>query len=394
MNHATTTIPRQDADRLPVSGLLALAMAAFITLLTEILPAGLLSSIATGLNVSESLAGQFITAYAVGAFVAAIPMTLLTQGLRRRPLLLSAICGFALVNLVTALSDNYTVSLVARFCAGVFGGVVWSLLAGYAVRISPSHLAGRAIALTGAGGTIALVLGVPLGAVLGRLIGWQGAFGLMSGLALLLAAWVLAIVPDYPGQSRERRQTLGSVFLKRGIRAVLFVVFSFVIAHNIFYIYIEPLLQPAGLSAQVDLVLFVFGLGSIAGLWCVGLLVDRHVRRLGVVNIAIFALAALLLGLWAATPWMVYLAAAIWGVAVGGFSTITQTALARFAGDGIDVAQSMYTTGWNTAVAIGGVVGGILLDRAGSGAFAWTVLAVLAACLSGVVFGMNRAFKP
>ncbi|UTY60945.1 MFS transporter [Massilia sp. erpn] len=368
-------------------------MAAFITLLTEILPAGLLSSIATGLNVSESLAGQFITAYAVGAFAAAIPMTLLTQGLRRRPLLLSAICGFALVNLVTALSDNYTVSLVARFCAGVFGGVVWSLLAGYAVRISPSHLAGRAIALTGAGGTLALVLGVPLGAVLGRLIGWQGAFGLMSGLALLLAAWVLAIVPDYPGQSRERRQTLGSVFLKRGIRAVLFVVFSFVIAHNIFYIYIEPLLQPAGLSAKVDLVLFVFGLGSIAGLWCVGLLVDRHVRRLGVINIGIFALAALLLGLWAATPWMVYLAAAIWGVAVGGFSTITQTALARFAGDGIDVAQSMYTTGWNTAVAIGGVVGGILLDRAGSGAFAWTVLAILAACLSGVVFGMNRAFK-
>ncbi|UMR28897.1 MFS transporter [Massilia sp. MB5] len=393
MNHVTTAIPQRDADRLPVSGLLALAMAAFITLLTEILPAGLLSSIATGLKVSESLAGQFITAYAVGAFAAAIPMTLLTQGLRRRPLLLSAICGFALVNLVTALSDNYTVSLVARFCAGVFGGVVWSLLAGYAVRISPSHLAGRAIALTGAGGTLALVLGVPLGAVLGRLIGWQGAFGLMSGLALLLAAWVLAIVPDYPGQSRERRQTLGSVFLKRGIRAVLFVVFSFVVAHNILYIYIEPLLQPAGLSAQVDLVLFVFGLGSIAGLWCVGLLVDRHVRRLGVINIAIFALAALLLGLWAAAPWMVYLAAAIWGVAVGGFATITQTALARFAGDGIDVAQSMYTTGWNTAVAIGGVVGGILLDRAGSGAFAWTVLAILAACLSGVVFGMNRAFK-
>ena len=66
-------------------GLLALAMAAFITLLTEIMPAGVLSSIAGDLKVSESLAGQFITAYAVGALVAAIPLTALTQGMRRRP---------------------------------------------------------------------------------------------------------------------------------------------------------------------------------------------------------------------------------------------------------------------------------------------------------------------
>lgn len=130
-------------------GLLALAMAAFITLLTEIMPAGLLSSIAQGLAVSEGLAGQFITAYAVGALVAAIPITYLTQGMRRRPLLLVAIGGFALVNLVTALSGHYGISLVARFIAGVFGGIVWSLLAGYAVRMSPARFSGRAIAISG-----------------------------------------------------------------------------------------------------------------------------------------------------------------------------------------------------------------------------------------------------
>ena len=90
MNHTTSSVSRPNAERLPLGGLLALAMAAFITLLTEIMPAGLLSSIAEGLNVSESLAGQFITAYAVGALVAAIPVTTLTQGMRRRPLLLAA----------------------------------------------------------------------------------------------------------------------------------------------------------------------------------------------------------------------------------------------------------------------------------------------------------------
>lgn len=387
----TTSNAVGGAERLPLGALLALSMAAFVTLLTEIMPAGLLSSIAQGLNVSESLAGQFITAYAVGALVAAIPITTVTQGVRRRPLLLIAILGFAVVNLVTALSDSYGVSLIARFFAGVFGGIVWSLLAGYAVRMSPSHLSGRAIAISGAGATIALVLGVPLGTWLGRLIGWQGAFGLMTALALLLIVWIVVIVPDFSGQAKEERQGLSSVFLRAGIRSVLLVVFTFVVAHNIFYIYIEPFLAPSGLSSKVDIVLFVFGAGAIVGLWCVGAWVDRQLQWLAVASITVFAFASLLLGLWGDSPQIVYLSIMAWGFAFGGFATITQTALSRFAGDSVDVAQSVYTTGWNTAVAGGGVFGGILLERTGVASFAWIVIGILAISLLGTVFAMNKA---
>ncbi|MCL2897252.1 MFS transporter [Brenneria tiliae] len=391
MNETTRADLRNNSERLPLAGLLALAMAAFLTLLTEIMPAGMLSSIAQGLDVSESLAGQFITAYAAGALAAAIPVTKLTQGLRRRPLLLTAIFGFAVVNLITAISASYSLSLLTRFFAGVCGGIVWSLLAGYAVRMSPSHLSGRAIAISGAGATIALVLGVPLGALLGRAVGWQGAFGLMSALALLLILWVIAIVPDFPGQARERRQSLINIFLQRGIRSVLFVVFSFIVAHNIFYIYIEPFLALSGLSAQVDIVLFVFGLGAIIGLWFVGATVDRRLRLLAAASIVVFACAALLLGVWGSLPQMVYPSVLIWGLAFGGFATITQTALSRFAGESVDVAQSMYVTGWNMAVAAGGVAGGILLQRPGPASFAWVVIVILAAALLGTVFAMNRA---
>jgi hypothetical protein len=154
---------------LPLPGLLTLAMAAFITLMTEIMPAGLLVSMAKGLSISESTAGQFITAYACGALIAAIPVTAFTRGMRRQRLLVAAIAGSAVVNLITAVSGDYQISLGARFVAGVFGGVVWSLLAGYAVRMTPPHLHGRAIAISGAGATVALALGAPAGAWLGRI---------------------------------------------------------------------------------------------------------------------------------------------------------------------------------------------------------------------------------
>jgi predicted MFS family arabinose efflux permease len=393
MNQTTASALNKSAQRLPMGGLLALAMATFITLLTEIMPAGMLSSIAQGLNISESLAGQFITAYAVGALLAAIPVTTLTQGMNRRPLLLIAIFGFAVVNLVTALSDSYSISLGARFFAGIFGGLVWSLMTGYAVRMSPSHLSGRAIAVSGAGATIALVLGVPLGALLGRAIGWQGAFFLMTALALLLIVWIVAVVPDFPGQSKEQRQSLAAVFLKPGMPAVLFVVFTFIAAHNILYIYIEPFLEPSGLSANVDVVLFVFGLGSIAGLSFAGALVDRRLPILAVASIVIYAFAALLLGIWGDTPQMLYPSVAAWGLAVGGFATNSQTALSRLAGGSVDIAQSMLTTGWNTAVASGGILGGILLNSTGAASFPWVVIGCLTFSLLATVFAMNRALS-
>ena len=90
---------------------------------------------------------------------------------------------------------------------------------------------------------------------------------------------------------------------------------------------------------------------------------------------------------------MIYPIVIVWGLAVGGFATITQTALSRFAGNSVDVAQAMYTTGWNTAVAAGGVVGGVMLDRTGTGAFPLIALAILVFTFVGVLFAMNRALS-
>lgn len=157
----TDTAPGSHAAaKLPTSGLLALATAAFITILTEALPAGLLPQMSADLDVSPVLIGQLVTAYAVGSLLAAIPLTAATQGLHRRSLLLCTIAGFAVVNTVTALSTDYTLTLVARFMAGVSAGLLWALVAGYAARMAPEHLKGRAIAIAMVGTPLALSLGI------------------------------------------------------------------------------------------------------------------------------------------------------------------------------------------------------------------------------------------
>lgn len=377
----TTSSP----GRLPLGGLLALALASFITVLTEALPAGLLPGIAAVFDIPEALAGQMVTVYAAGSLLAAVPVTLATRGLRRRPLLLVSVAGFVLANGITAISGSFILTLVARFAAGVAAGVLWALLAGYAGRMAPDALRGRAIAIAMAGTPLALSLGVPAGTFLGGIIGWRASFALMSLGAALLMVWIRLGVPDFPGEPAGRRVPASRVLALPGVAGVLAVMMLYVLAHNLLYTYIAPLLALAGLGARVDLVLAVFGLAAILGIWATGLVVDRHLRRAMQLSLWGFVLSAILLAAGSDAA-VVVAAIGLWGLAFGGAATLFQTALARAAGPAADIAQSMLVTGWNLAIAGGGLVGGLLLDLRGPdvlGPVALVLLLPAAAILAG-----------
>lgn len=381
------------SDRLPWGGLLALSMAAFITIVTEALPAGLLPQISDGLDVGEAAAGQLVTIYAVGSLVAAIPLTIFTQGVRRRPLLLVAIAGFLAANTITAVSSSYGLTLVARFVAGVSAGLLWALAAGYAARMAPEHLKGRAIAIAMAGTPLALSLGVPVGTFLGTIVGWRTCFGLISGFTVILIFWILAKVPDFAGEPAGVRRSLKSVLVMPGIRPVLFVVLAFVLAHNILYTYIAPFLGAAAdMAERTDAVLLVFGVASLASIWIVGVLIDRRLRELTLASAVLFGLSTLALWIWGDVPSVIYGASAAWGLAFGGCATLFQTASAKTAGPAADLAQSMLVTTWNAAIAGGGLVGGVLFDLFGIGAFAPSVLILLIASFTVTLIARNHGF--
>ncbi|MBB4956002.1 putative MFS family arabinose efflux permease [Agrobacterium vitis] len=381
-----------ESGRFPLPALLALATAGFITILTEALPAGLLPQIGNGLSVSEALAGQLVTIYAIGSLVAAIPLTAATQGLRRKPLLLAAIIGFAVANTVTAVSGHYMLTMAARLIAGVSAGLLWALLAGYAARMVPDQMKGRAIAVAMVGTPLALSLGIPAGTFIGTAIGWRACFGLMSVLTLILIVWVTAKVPDFPGQTADKRHSLRNVFGMAGVRPVLFVTLAFVLAHNILYTYIAPFLAASGMGGRTDLALLVFGLTSLIGIWIVGAYIDRRLRALTLASTILFGLAALAFGICSGNSAAIYAAVAIWGLSFGGAATLFQTALAKTAGDAADVAQSMLVTAWNMAIAGGGIIGGLLLEKIGVSAFAPALLGLLVPTLIVALAARRNGF--
>ncbi|MGF7156636.1 MFS transporter [Novosphingobium gossypii] len=364
---------------LPTAALAGLAASGFLCIVTETLPAGLLPQIADGLRISEAFAGQLVAVYALGSLLAAIPLTSLTQGLRRRQVLLATIICFVVGNTLTAWAGSITVVLVARFVAGCAAGLAWGILAGYARGIVRPDQTGPAMALAMVGVPLALSLGVPLGTFLGGLVGWRGSFLTLSALSIVLIGWIIAKVPDAPGLTRDDRPSLHRVIATPGIVPILLVILTWMTAHNILYTYIAPFVTAA--SVRVDLVLLVFGVSSLAGIWIVGRLVDRMLRALVLLAIGTFAAVALLLTIIGEHGFVVYLAAVIWGLGFGGAGAMMQTASADAAGDGVDLAQAMVTTAWNLAIAAGGALGGALLTTGGT-----TLLPPAVAALAVIAF--------
>jgi predicted MFS family arabinose efflux permease len=387
-----TTASPAKGTALPWSGLLALSTAAFTAVLTELLPAGLLPRMAPALGVSEARVGFLVTGYAVASFLAAIPVTAALRALPRRPVLVAALLGFACANAVVALSSSYALTFGARLLAGVMGGTMWAMLAGYAARMVPVERRGRAIAIVLAGITLALSLGVPAGTALAGAVGWRTAFGMLAGLAVLVVVWLRLRVPDFPGELPGARVPLRGVAVLPGIPAVLSVTLFLLLGHQVMYTYVAPFAAHTGYG-RTDVVLLVFGVATVVGIWATGVLVDRWARSTLLGAMTLFVVVMCVLGLYGDSPAVLLTSVAVWGVAFGGAPTLIQTALVNASGpEHADVATSLQTTVYNAGIAGGSFTGGLTLSGMGAGALPWTALPLVAGALVTVVLGRRHAF--
>ncbi|MFK4228017.1 MFS transporter [Streptomyces sp. NPDC019890] len=389
--HASDTTSAADR-KMPMPALLALAVAVFITSLTETLPAGLLPAMSSSLHTSESATGQTVTIYALGTVLTTIPLTAATAGWSRKRLLLTVMAGFAVANTVTALSADYSLTLVARFIAGVAAGLAWALLVGYARRMVAPHQEGRAIAIAMAGIPVALSLGVPVGTFLGQVVSWQAAFLAMTALTVVLLVWITAVAPDYPGQKAEGKIPMRRTLHVPGVTPVLIVTLVFVLAHTLLYAYIASFLDHIGMGGQVDAALLVFGIACLISIWVVGAFINSYLRTLTIASTLLVGVAVAVMGAFSGSHALVYVAAALWGLGWGGVPTLMQTAAGQAGGEAADAAQAMLVTLWNVAMAGGGIAGGLLLEAVGADAFPWTVLVLLVPVLVIVLAARAHGF--
>ncbi|WP_166846787.1 MFS transporter [Isoptericola sp. BMS4] len=384
----TTTRTLRDA----AAGIAVLAVANFIAITTEVLPVGLLPQIARGVEVSESTAGLLVTVYAFVVAAFAVPLTLATRSLPRKPLLLVTVVVYAVSNLLVAVAPSYALVAAARTLGGLGHAVFFSVSIAYAARLVGPLYTGRALTLVTAGGTLGFVLGVPLSTSLGAAVGWRWSFAVVAGVCAataVLVAWLLPAVAVEPARPRDRaaaragRARLGIVV---GANTMLFG------GHYTVYTYISVLLLATGLSeGAVGPVLLVFGAVGLIGLWAAGRFLDRTPRALTLTAMAVIAAALVALALALPHAAGVLAAGGVWLSAFGAIPATFQAAALRTQGASPDVAGAFVNATSNFGIGLGAAVGAAVVAGAGPRDLALTGATIVAVALV-VVLAARRSF--
>ncbi|WP_425956613.1 MFS transporter [Xylanimonas sp. McL0601] len=390
---STTQTVRLSTTRRPYVGaaLFALSLGGFTIGTTEFATMGLLPQIGADLSVSDPVAGQAITAYALGVVVGAPLLTVAAARMSRKRLLLVLMGAYALANLVSAAAPTIGLLVAGRFLAGLPHGAFFGVGAAVGAAVAGPGKRGHAVSMMMTGLTVANVVGVPLSTFVGQQLGWRIAFLLIGVLGAATLAGLVAFVPhDGPVDSSVAREVRS---LRNGPLWIGFlsgaVGFGGMFA---VYSYVAPTMtKVAGLDPRhVPWVLAVFGVGMTVGTLLGGRLADRNV--LGTMIGGFVATGAALLLFALVGHWVVPAIAALFllGVTSQVLGLSMQTRLMDLSPHAQSLGAALCHSALNVGNASGAFFGGLVI-AAGWGylAPAWTGV-VLTALGLGLVLAFGR----
>ncbi|OZB93687.1 MFS transporter [Paenibacillus sp. XY044] len=389
-------------------GIYLLVLATFVTGTVELVVAGILDRIAQELHVSIGMTGLLVTVYSL-VFALGTPIIgALTSRIERRKLLLAAMFVFIVGNVVSMVSPNFSILIVARAITAASCSVVVVNSLILAANITVPDKVGRAMGLVFTGISASLVLGVPIGTLIAGLTNWRMTFALIAvlGLIVFLGLWrYLPKVPPQPSASLSKQ--IAALRSSKIIFAQLMVALM-LIGHFTMYTYLSPFLQSTmGLSSgTIGIVFLLLGMGGVVGGWIGGWMTDKLGGARSFLILLILFASVLLLLPYATTSLISLLPVVIvWGALAFAPAAPVQSYLIQSAPESSDIQIGLFTSFMHLGISIGSAVGGAIVNYHSVKANPWAaglfgLLAFLSAAISvtrkqkGSRAGVHRIDNP
>jgi DHA1 family inner membrane transport protein len=342
-----------------------LTLSAFAIGTAEFVIAGVLPQVAGSLGITEGQAGNLITAYALAIVVGGPILTLWLARFEKRGVLIGLMALFIAGNLIGAVTANYTLLLISRVIAGLTQGPFYGIGAVVATRLVSDKLAGQAVGQMFAGLTLANVLGVPLGTWIGNEFGWNMTFLVISALGLFATLAIALFVPAQrrDGATLDIRGQL-TAFGEHNLLASLAITALGWVGFMTFYGYIAPVAERvAGFSAaDLTWVLVVVGVGLVIGNTLGGRTADANLRLSLILWPAAMIVSLIVAGFAAPFKWPFLAAAFVFGIASFANVPPMQMRVMKYGQAAPELAATANISAFNIANALGGLIGGAIVD--------------------------------
>lgn len=360
-------LARKAQRRLSFLRVFSLAFAAFMVNTTEFIPIALLSDIANSFQIEPSAAGIMITVYAWVVFLLSLPLMLLTANMERKRLLLMLFTVFTLSHIVSVMATNFWILLISRVLIAIAHAIFWSITASLAIRLAPKDKKKQALGLLALGSSLAMILGLPLGRMIGQALGWRATFGIIGIIALIVLMMIWRLLPYLPSKNAGSIKSLPLLFKRPMLIGIYLLVALIVSGHFTAYSYIEPfMIKISSVSAEnTTFILLVFGLAGVVASFLFGRLYGKAPNKFILTGIAIIMCSQLCLLFLNDSTVAMFMVAFVWGIGITGMNIALQMKVLELAPDATDVATAIFSGTYNLGIGGGALLGSIAIQQLG-----------------------------
>lgn len=367
------------SNRQSFLSVIILALSAFVFNTTEFIPIALLTDIGADFDMTASQTGIMMTVYAWIVAVLSLPMMLMTANVERKKLLLMLFGLFVISHGVSYLANSFTMLLISRIMVALTHAVFWSITASLVVRLAPDGKRTQALGILSTGGALAMVLGLPLGRLLGQAFDWRTSFGVIGIIGLIIILLLAYLLPRLPAQNSGSLSSLPDILKNKPLLRVYLMIILVITAHFGAYSYIEPfILTATDFGADfATMALLIFGVAGVVA----SVLFGRYYEKFGN-RFVMMAFIGMLIGLIALAPmsdfqtvWTVLVF--IWAVSLTALALSLQIRVLSHAPKATDIAMSIFSGTFNIGIGGGAVIGSLVIAGFGIDAIGYVSALIL-----------------